>query len=67
MIYPKVGLTMLSYFDLRMLMAAFLIDVPNRVGGILTISSCVETENNFEIFHNFQFMNLWVKSDLICN
>jgi len=41
-----------------MLMAAFLIDVPNRVGGILTISSCVETEYNFEIFHNLQFMNV---------
>jgi len=59
MMYPKAGLTMLSYFDLRMLMAAFLIDVPNRVGGILTISSCVETEYNFEIFHNLQFMNVW--------
>ena len=43
-----------------MLIAAFLIDVPNRVGGILTISSCVETEYNFEMFRNFQFMNLWI-------
>jgi hypothetical protein len=46
-----------------MFSAAFLSVVPNRLGGILTISTSVETENNCEFFYEFQFMNLWVKFD----
>ena len=36
---------MLSYFDLSMFIAAFFEDVPNKLGGILTTSLSVETEN----------------------
>jgi|TARA_B100000508_G_scaffold2896_1_gene2220 hypothetical protein len=36
---------MLSYFDLRMLIAASFNEVPKRLGGILTMSSSVEIEN----------------------
>ena len=46
-----------------MFSAAFLSVVPNRLGGILTIPTSVETENNCEFFYEFQFMNLWVKFD----
>ena len=53
---------MLSYFDFKIFSAAFFRVVPNRVGGILTISISVETENNFKFFYDFQFMNLWVNS-----
>jgi hypothetical protein len=45
-----------------MLIAAFFSDVPKRLGGILTTSSSVEIENNFEVIDDFQFMNLWIKS-----
>jgi len=37
--------------------------VPNRLGGILTMSTSVETENKCKFFYDFQFMNLWVNID----
>ena len=61
MMYPSSALIMLSYFDLRILSAAFLRPVPKRLGGILTISTSVETENNCNFFLGFEFMSLWVK------
>ena len=63
MIYTKSLFIILSYFDFRIFSAAFFNVVPNRLGGILTISTSVETENNCEFFYEFQFMNLWVKLD----
>ena len=33
---------------------------PNRLGGILTISTRVETENNCNFLMEFLFMNLWI-------
>ena len=47
-------------FFLRMVSAAFFKVVPNSSGGILTISTNVETENNYKYFLRFQFMSLWV-------
>jgi hypothetical protein len=43
--YPRLEFTMLSYFDLSMLIAAFFSDEPKRAGGILTTSPRVEIEN----------------------
>ncbi len=60
MMYPNSALIMLSYLSLRMFVAAFFIDVPNMLGGILTTSSRVDIENNCDIFLEFEFMNLWV-------
>ena len=60
MIYPKSALIMLSYLSLRMFVAAFLIAVPNKLGGILTTSTRVDIENNCDTFLEFEFMNLWV-------
>ncbi|MFB5622820.1 MAG: hypothetical protein ACE5RH_02385 [Nitrosarchaeum sp.] len=51
---------MLSYLSLRMFVAAFLIAVPNKLGGILTTSTRVDIENNCDVFVEFEFMNLWV-------
>jgi hypothetical protein len=45
---------------LSMFVAAFLIAVPNKLGGILTTSTSVDIENNCDIFLEFEFMNLWV-------
>jgi hypothetical protein len=43
-----------------MFTAAFLSVVPNKLGGILTTSTRVDIENNYLVFLEFQFMNLWV-------
>jgi hypothetical protein len=58
MMYPKSALIMLSYFSLRMLVAAFFNVVPNKLGGILTTSTRVDIENKCTIFLEFQFMNV---------
>tara|TARA_B100000745_G_scaffold288503_1_gene225980 strand:- start:305 stop:559 length:255 start_codon:yes stop_codon:yes gene_type:complete len=58
--YPNSALIILSYFDFRILSAAFFRVVPKRLGGILTISTNVDTENNYSFFLEFQFMSLWV-------
>jgi hypothetical protein len=52
---------MLSYFDFKILTAAFLRAVPNKLGGILTTSCRVDIENNCAVLDGFEFMNLWVK------
>jgi hypothetical protein len=52
---------MLSYFDFKILIAAFLRVVPNKLGGILTTSCRVDIENNCAVLDGFEFMNLWVK------
>lgn len=60
MMYPRSALIIDSYFSLRMLIAAFLRAVPNKLGGILITSTRVEIENNFELFDELEFMNLWI-------
>ncbi len=52
---------MLSYFDFKIFITAFLRVVPNKLGGILTTSCRVDIENNCQVIHGIQFMNLWVK------
>jgi hypothetical protein len=59
--YPKSALIILSYFDFKILSAAFLSVVPNKLGGILTTSCKVDIENNCAVLDRFEFMNLWVK------
>jgi len=61
MMYPKSALIILSYFDFKILSAAFLSVVPNKLGGILTTSCKVDIENNCAVLDRFEFMNLWVK------
>jgi hypothetical protein len=56
---------MLSYFDFRMLSAAFFRPVPKRLGGILTMSINVDTENNYRFFLGFEFMSLWVNFGIL--
>ena len=43
-----------------MFSAAFLRVVPNKLGGILITSTKVDIENNYAVFLESQFMNLWV-------
>jgi len=51
---------MLSYFDFKIFIAAFLRVLPNKLGGILTTSCRVDIENNCAVIDGFEFMNLWV-------
>jgi len=61
MMYPNSALIMLSYFDFKIFTTAFLRGDPKKLGGILTTSCRVDIENNCQVIHGIQFMNLWIK------